>query len=225
MLRRSISKLRSWLGTSSEPERAPRPDVKTAIDGARVRDQQLRNEAATAIADKIVLISRIEELAIAVGESRALARESLARAVEAQSAGDEGTSTKWSDVARSHAGALRASEEGLTSQRSRYRERWDRAAELKSAIRDNAAASEGLRTGQAEESGTIETLTAALSTSIVDETPSPESLDSVVDRLMTEGSARADFRRLEPGRHERRETGNMTGAEARLDALRAEFDS
>lgn len=199
--------------------------MEVAIDEARMRDQQLRNEAATAIADKIVLISRIEELAVAVGESRALARESLARAGEAQSAGDEGTSTKWSDVARSHAGALRASEDDLATLRSRYRERWVTAAETKSAIGDNAAALEELRAGQAEESGAIEALTAVLSTSIVDETPSPESLDNVVDRLMTEGAARADFRRLEPGRHERREAGNMTGAEARLDALRAEFDS
>lgn len=224
MLRRSISKFRSWFGSSSEPDRAPQPDVEKAIDEARVRDQQLRNEAARAIADKIVLSSRIEELAVVVGESRALARESLKRSDEALSAGDEGTSAKWSDLARSHAGSLRASEDDLASLRGRYRERWASAVETKSAIQDNAAALEELSRGQADGSGMIETLTEALSTSIVDETPSPESLDSVVERLVTEGSARADFRRLEPGRHERLEAVNMAEADARLDALRAEFD-
>lgn len=224
MLRRSISKLRSWFGSSSEPDRTPQPDVESAIDEARVRDQQLRNEAARAIADKIVLNSRIEELAVAVGESRALARESLKRSDEAVSAGDEGTSAKWSDLARSHAGSLRTSEDHLALLRSRYRERWLSAAETKGAIQDNAAALEELTRGRADGSGIIETLTAALSTSMVDETPSPESLDSVVDRLVTEGSARADPRRLEPGRHERREAVKMTEADARLDALRAEFD-
>ncbi|MFP3883512.1 MAG: hypothetical protein ACLFWH_14510 [Actinomycetota bacterium] len=224
MLRRSISKLRSWLGSSSEPDRAPEPDVDAVIDDVRLRDQQLRNEAARVIGQKIVLISRVEELAVTVGESRALARESLARSDEALSAGDEGVAAKWSDLARSHAVSLRASEDELTSLRSRYRERWVRAAEAKSAIHDNAAALEELSRGQTVGSGIIETLTAALSTSIVDETPSPEALDSVVDRLVTEGSARADFRRLEPGRHERREAVNMTEADARLDALRAESD-
>lgn len=224
MLRRSIAKLRSWLGSSSEPDRAPEPDVDAVIDDARLRDQQLRNEAARVIGEKIVLSSRVKELAVNVGESRALARESLARSDEARSAGDEGMAAKWSDLARSHAGSLRASEDELASLRSRYRERWVRAAETKSAIQDNAAALEELSSGQADESGPIETLTAALSTSIVDETPSPESLDSLVDRLVAEGSSHADPRRLEPGRHERREAVNMAEADARLDALRAEFD-
>lgn len=224
MLRRSISNLRSWFGSSSGPEGAPQPDVEAAIDEARVRDQQLRNQAARAIADKIVLLSRIEEVAVVVGKSKALARESLARSDEAMSAGDEGTAEKWSEFARSHAGSLQASEDDLSSLRSRYRERWVSAAETKSAIEDNAAALGGLNSERTDATEVIETLTAALSTSIVDETPSLESLDGVVDRLVAEGSARADSRRLEPGRHERREAVNMAEADARLDALRAEFD-
>lgn len=224
MLRRSISNFKSWFGSSSEPDRAPQPDVEAAIDEARVRDQQLRNQAARAIADKIVLLSRIEEVAVVVGKSRALARESLARSDEALSAGDEDTAEKWTALARSHAGSLRASEDDLASLRSRYRERWVSAAETKRGIQDNAAALEELSREGTDATGVIETLTAALSTSIVDETPSPESLDGVVDRLVAEGSARADFRRLEPGRHERREAVNMAEADARLDVLRAEFD-
>lgn len=203
---------------------APQPDMEAAIDEIRTRDQQLRNEAARAIADKIVLLSRIEEVAVLVGKSRALAHESLARSDEASSTGDEGTAEKWSALARSHAGSLRASEDDLAFLRSRYRERWASAAETESAIQDNATALGELNRGQTDATGAIETLTAALSTSIVDETPSPESLDGEVDRYVTEGSARADLRRLEPGRHERRKTVNMAEADARLEALRAEFD-
>lgn len=224
MLRSWISNLRSWLGPSSEPDGAPQPDMEAAVDEARVRDQELRNEAARAIADKIVLLARIEEVAVVVGKSRALAGESLARSDEALSAGDEDTAEKWSDLARSHAGSLRASEDDLASLRSRYRERWLSAVETKNAIQDNAAALGELSRGQTDATGMTETLTGALSTSIVDETPSPESLGGVVDRLVAEGSARADFRRLEPGRHERRQAVNMTEADARLDALRAESD-
>lgn len=224
MLRRWISNLRSWLGSSSEPDRAPQPDVEAAIDEARLRDQQLRNEAARVIAEKIVLVSRIEELAVAIGESRALARESLAKSDDALSAGDEDASAKWSDLARSHAGSLRDSEEGLASLRSRYGEVWSRAEKATSAIRDNAAELEELSERQAVGSEAINDLARTLSTSIEDATPTPEALATLIDRLEDEGFARADIRRLEPGRHERREAVNMAEADARLEALRAEFD-
>lgn len=223
MLRRWISNLRSWLGSSSEPDTVPQPDVDGVIDDARLRDQRLRNEAARVIGEKIVLSSRVEELAVAVGESRSFAYESLARSDEALSAGDEDAAARWLDLARSHAGSLRASEDDLASLKSRYRESWVKAEDTKRAIQDNAAEMEDLGGGQTVGSGIAETLIAALSTSIEDETPSPESLDSVVNRLVAEGSARADSRRLEPGRHERREAVNMADADARLDALRAEL--
>lgn len=224
MLRRWISNLRSRLRSSTEPDRAPQPDVEAAIDQARLRDQQLRNEAAKVIADKIVISSRIKELAAVVGESMALARESLVRSDEALSAGDEDASAKWAELARSYAGSLRASEDDLASLRGRYREVWNSAEEAKSAIQENAAGLEELSGGRAARSEIMDNLTGTLSTSIEDETPSPESLESLVDRLEGESSARADIQSLGPGRHEGPEAVNMSEADARLDALRAELD-
>lgn len=224
MLRRWISNLRSWLGSSSEPDRTPQPDVEAAIDEARLRDQQLRNEAAKVIAAKIVLISRIKERAVAVGESRALARESLARSDEARSTGDEGAASRWTELALLHAGSLRASEDDLALLRSRYGETWNRAEEAKSAIQDNAEGLDESIGGQPARFEVIDNLARALSTSIEDETPSPDSLESLIDRHEGEGSSRADLGELEPGRHERREAVNMTEADARLEALRAELD-
>ncbi len=224
MLRRLTSSLKSWLGSSTEPDPAPpTPDVDAAIEGARLRDQQLRNEAARAIGEKIVLSSRIEEVAAVVGESMALARESLVRSDDALSAGDEGGSAKWTELARSYAGSLRASEEDLASLRSRYRDVWNNAEEAKSAIRENAAGLEELSGGQ-DSREIMDNLTGTLSTSIEDETPSPESLESLVDRIEGESSARADIQSLGRGRHEGPEAVNMTEADARLEALRAELD-
>lgn len=224
MLRRLTSSLKSWLGSSTEPDPAPpTPDVDAAIEGARLRDQQLRNEAARAIGEKIVLRSRIEELAAVVGESMALARESLVRSDDALSAGDEGGSAKWTELARAYAGSLRASEEDLASLRSRYRDVWNNAEEAKSAIRENAAGLEELSGGQ-DSIEIMGNLTGTLSTSIEDETPSPGSLDSLVDRVEGESSARADIQSLGRGRHEGPQAVNMTEADARLEALRAELD-
>lgn len=224
MLRRLTSSLKSWLGSSTEPDPAPpTPDVDAAIEGARLRDQQLRNEAARAIGEKIVLRSRIEELAAVVGESMALARESLVRSDDALSAGDEGGSAKWTELARAYAGSLRASEEDLASLRSRYRDVWNNAEEAKSAIRENAAGLEELSGGQ-DSREIMGNLTGTLSTSIEDETPSPGSLDSLVDRVEGESSARADIQSLGRGRHEGPQAVNMTEADARLEALRAELD-
>lgn len=224
MLRRSIAKLSSWLGSSSESDTAPQPDLGAAIDDARLRDQQLRNEAARAIGEKIVLGSRIEELAAVVGESMALARESLLRSDEALSSGDEVGSAKWAELARSYAGSLRASEDDLDSLRSSYRAAWNRAEEAKSAIQENAARLGELSGGPAARSEIMDNLAATLSTTIEDQTPSPESLEILVDRIEGEGSARADIQSLGRGRHEGPEPVNMTEAEARLDALRAELD-
>lgn len=224
MLRRLISNLRSWLGSSSEPDWAPQPDVEAAIDEARLQDQRLRNEAAKVIAEKIVLDSRIKELAVTVGESRSLARESLARSDEARSTGDEGAASRWAELALLHAGSLRTSEDDLASLRSRYGETWNRAEEAKNAIQENAAGLGDLSGGRAPSSEIIDSLVSAFSTSIADETPSPDSLERLIDRHEGEGSSRADLGELEPGRHERREAVDMTDTDARLDALRAELD-
>jgi len=224
LLRRWISNLRSSLGSSSEPEQASQPDIEAAIDAARLRDQELRNEAAEVIAEKIVLKSRIEELAVAVGESRALARESIGRSDEARSAGDEGGSARWADVARSYAGSFRASKNDLGSLRSRYREAWQRAEEAKGAIQDNASRLEELVGGQSVEPDVVDRVAGALSTSIEDETPTPEALESLVDRLEGEGAVRADLQSPGRGRHESADAVNMAGADTGLDALRAELD-
>lgn len=161
---------------------------------------------------------------MAVGESRALARESLVRSDEARSAGDEGASARWADLARSYGGSLRASRDDLGAMRLRYREAWDRAEEAKGAIEGNASGLEELAGGQDVGSDIIGNVAGALSTSIEDDTPSPEALESLVDRLEGEGSARADLQSLGRGRHESPEAVNMTGTGARLDALRAELD-
>lgn len=224
MLRGWISSLKSWFGSSAEPDPAPLPDVDAAIDEARLRDQQFRNEAAKAIAEKIVLSSRIEERAVAVGKSRALARESLVRSDEARSTGDQGGASRWTELALLHAGSLRASEDDLTSLRSRYRETWNRAEEAKSAIQNNATGLDELSAGLPGVSDRIDDLARVMTTSIEDKTPSPDSLESLIDRHEGEGSALADLEELEPGRHERREAVNMTEADVRLDALRAELD-
>lgn len=224
MLRRWISSLESWLGSSSEPDSAPRPDVEAAIDEARRRDQQLRNETARAIAEKIVLGSRIEELATAAGESEALARESLVRSDEARGRGDETGASRWAELALLHAGSLRALEDDLASLLIRYRATWNRAEETKSAIHDNAAGIEELSGGRPARSEIIDDLARALSTSIEDETPSPESLGSLIDRRASEASSRADLGEIEPGRHERTVPVDMTEAGLRLDALRADLD-
>lgn len=225
MLRRFISSLKSWLGSSPEPDPGlPAFDVDAAIDDARLRDQQLRNEAAKAIGEKIVLGSRIEELAAVVGESKALARESLVRSDKALADGDEGDSARWAELARSYAGSLRAWEDALASLRARYREAWNRSEDAKRAIQENAAGLEELSGERSSRSELMDNLTGTLSTSIEDETPSPESLESLVDRLEGESYASADIQSLGRGRHEGPEAVNMAEADARLDALRAELD-
>lgn len=149
MFRRLISSLRSRLGSSSEPD-IPDPsiDIEAVIEKARLRDQQLRNRAARAIADKVVLVSRIRESAAA---------EEV----------NEETFTSWLD---------------------RYREAWDEAETSKDAIGENVAELVEIKTQHPAFTDVVDTVTRVMSTSIEDETPSPESLEGLVGRPEREAS-------------------------------------
>lgn len=226
LLRRWIWSLKSWLRSSTGTETTSPVDAEAVIEEARLQDQHLRNRAATAIAEKVVLSSRIKQDAAAAGEARALARHCLFRSDEARAAGDEDTASKWAEEARTHAAALQVSEHEKASLQSRYREAWETAERAKAAIRENASELRDLSRERPEASGRVETVIQILSTSIEDEAPSPDSLDDLVDRLEDDALARAGLPKYPSGlaQQESGEAVNMTQAESRLDSLRAESD-
>lgn len=223
MLRRLLSSLKS---RASAPERDETAsfDVEGTLDEARLRDQQLRNQAAVAIGQKTVLQTRIRETAKEIGEARALASRALVEAGDARAVGDEEGVSAWSREAHAQAARIRAAEGDRASLRSRYREVSTHAEETRRAIDENAMGLRALSSGSQEMAEVVEQLVNVMSTTIEDVTPTPEALDDEIEILEAEAAAGAPARGSSAlGEKERRGGVETAAADSGLEALRAEL--
>lgn len=224
MLRRLISSMKSRFTSPPERDELAHVDTDEVMDEARLRDQKLRNQAARSIGEKIVLRTRIQKTARMVGETRELARRALAEAGHARAGGDEEAVADWSQLARAHAGRMQAGEDDLASLRSLYREAVTRAAEARSAIDENAMRLRALAPGRQELADVVDQTVGVMSTTIEDETPTPETLEEEVECLVAQ--AAADVPGPDPpgpDEQERPGTAEVADGDDGLEALRAEL--
>ena len=66
----------------------PEIEIEQAINEAKKRDQELRNQAAKVVAHRTQLESKMEKAADDVGEAREMAKQAILKAEEAKAAGD-----------------------------------------------------------------------------------------------------------------------------------------
>ena len=138
MLKRWIAYIKSWFKTTSEQVMDPEIEIQAAIDEAKRRDQDLRNQAAKVIAHKTQLNSQIERAAGTAGEAKEMAKQALLKAEEAKAAGDEAAVAKWTQAAQSLAMKLQASENNLSSLKDQYESAVAQADKAKEAVQSNA---------------------------------------------------------------------------------------
>jgi phage shock protein A len=212
----------------------PEIEIQSAIDEARRRDQDLRNQAAKVIAHKTQLQSQIDRAADDVGEGREMAKQALLKADEAKKAGDDSAVTKWTQAAQSLAMKLQASENNLTSLKEQYETAVGQAETAKEAVQTNAMSLQELSAKRMEMLGTLqqakmqESVNAALeamSGGVTDELPSLEQVESKIEQRKAEAMAKAELREATPegAEAELRKAINVTEADAKLDELRAEL--
>lgn len=234
MFQRWISYIKSWFKTTSEEMMDPEIEVEAAIDEAKKRDQDLRNQAAKVIAHKTQLNSQIERAADTVGEAREMAKQALVKADEAKKSGDEAGVTKWTQAARSLAMKLQASENNLASLKSQYETAITQAEQAKEAVQANAMKVQELAAkrlemlGQLEQAKMQEAVNNAvqtMSTSIADEGPNLEAVESKIEQRKAEAMAKAELHESTPegAEQELRKAVNMAEADAKLDELRSEL--
>jgi len=234
MLRRWIAYIKSWFKTTSEQVMDPEIEIQSAIDEAKTRDQDLRNQAAKVIAHKTQLNSQIERAAESVGEGREMAKQALLKAEEARLAGDEGGVTKWTHAAQSLAMKLQASENNLDSLKGQYETAVTQAEKAKEAVQANAMKVQELSARRLEMLGSLEqakmqeavnNAVQSMSTSIVDEGPNLDAIENKIEQRKAEATAKAELHEATPegAEDELRRAVNMTEADSKLDELRAEL--
>ena len=234
MLRRWIAYIKSWFKTASEQVMDPEIEIQSAIDEAKKRDQDLRNQAAKVIAHKTQLNSQIERAAESAGEAREMAKQALLKAEEAKSASDQSAVTKWSQAAQSLAMKLQASENNLESLKGQYETAITQADQAKEAVQANAMKVQELSARRLEMLGSLEqakmqeavnNAVQSMSTSIADEGPSLDNIEDKIEQRKAEAMAKAELHEATPegAEDELRRAVSMTEADAKLDELRAEL--
>lgn len=234
MLRRWIAYIKSWFKSTSEQMMDPEIEIQSAIDEARRRDQDLRNQAAKVIAHKTQLNSQIERAADTVGEAKEMAKQALVRADEAKTAGDQAGVTKWTRAAQSLAMKLQAAENNLASLKGQFEAAVTQAEQAKEAVQSNAMKVQELSARRLEMLGSLEqakmqeavnNAVQSMSTSIADEAPNLDAVEDKIEQRKAEAMARAELHEATPegAEQELRKAVNMAEADAKLDELRREL--
>ncbi|HSL26131.1 MAG TPA: PspA/IM30 family protein, partial [Acidimicrobiia bacterium] len=138
MLRRIWNYLKTLFGMAAESAMDPAVEIEQAINEAKRRDQELRNQAAKVIAHRTLIEAKIEDSAKDVGEAREIAKQALLKAETAKTAGDTAAQTKWTNAAQSVALKLQAAESNLGGLKEQYEIAITQADQAKSAVTQNA---------------------------------------------------------------------------------------
>jgi phage shock protein A len=234
MLRKWWEYIKSWFKKASEDAMDPEIEIQMAIDQARKKNQELRNQAANIVAHRTQLESKIEKAADDVGEAREMAKQAILKAEEAKAAGDTAGVAKWTNVAQTQARKLQAAENNLASYKTQYETAIGQAEEAKRAVQANAAKLEELSSRQMELLGALEQAkmqesvneaVQAMSATLDDELPSLESVEEKIEKRKAQAMAKAEIFEATPegAEAELREALNESMADAKLEELKAEL--
>jgi len=226
--------IKALFRSKAEDMMDPEIEIKQAIDEARKRDQDLRNQAAKVVAHRTQLESKIERSAEDVGEARALAKQALVKAQESTEAGDTAAADKWTRSAQGMAMKLQASENTLAEMKSQYETAVDQAESAKKSVQQNAMRLQELVAKKMELIGKIRATemqesvnkaVEAVSATMDDEGVSLEKVEDKIEARKAEAMARAELREATPegAEVELREAVSLAQADAKLDELRAEL--
>jgi phage shock protein A len=234
MFKRFWGYLKTLFRVKTEAAMDPEIEIEQAIQEARKRDQELRNQAAKVVAHRISLESKIERAAADVGEARELAKQALLRAKESGEKGDAAGSDKWTRAAQGLAMRLQASENNLGSPKSQYESSIGQADDAKRAVQQNAMRLQELAAKRMEMLGSLqqakmqESVNKAMdsiSSSVSDDSVSLEKVEDKIEQRKSEAMAKAELRESTPegAEVELREAISMTQADAKLEELKKEL--
>ncbi len=234
MFKRIWAYLKALFKSSAEKAMDPEIEIQAAIDEAKKRDQQLRNQAAKVIAHRTQLEAKIEKAAEDVGEAREMAKQALLKAEEAKAAGDVAAQEKWTKAAQAIAMKLQAAENNLNSLKQQYQIATDQAEKAKEAVQSNAMRLQELSAKRMELLGSLQQAkmqeavnqaVQSMSSTMEDQLPSLDKVEEKIEQRKSEAMARAELHEATPegAEAELREAINVAQADAKLEELKREL--
>jgi phage shock protein A len=219
---------------SAERMMKPEVEIEQAINEAKKRDQELRNQAAKVVAHRTQLESKMENAADDVGEAREMAKQAILKAEEAKATGDAAGQDKWTKAAQSIAMKLQAAENNLTTLKSQYENASAQAEKAKQAVQQNAMRVSELAAKRMELLGSLEAAKMqeqvneavdAMSNMSDYEAVSLDKVEDKIEKRKAEAMAKAELREATPegSEMELKEAINMVQADAKLEELKAEL--
>jgi phage shock protein A len=233
-LRRLWGYITTLFKRTAESAMNPEVEIEQAINEAKKRDQELRNQAAKVVAHRTQLESKMERAADDVGEAREMAKQAIMKAEEAKASGDVAAQEKWTKAAQSIAMKLQASENNLNTLKAQYETASSQAEKAKTAVQQNAMRVSELAAKRMELLGTLEAAKMqesvnkavdALSNTMDYEMPSLEKIEEKIEIRQAEAMAKAELREATPegSEMELKEAISMAQADAKLEELKAEL--
>lgn len=234
MFKRIWAYLKALFSTTAEKAMDPKIEIEAAINEAKKKDQDLRNQAAKVIAHRTQLESQIEKAAASSGEAREMAKQAILKAEAAKNAGDDAGVEKWTQAAQAIAMKLQASENNLASLKEQYEVAQTQADQAKSAVQRNSMSLQELSAkrmellGQLEQAKMQEAVNKAvqsMSASISDDGPSLDQVEAKIERRKAEAMANAELHEATPegAESELKAAINIAQADAKLEELKAEL--
>jgi phage shock protein A len=226
--------LKALFRSKAEQAMDPAIEVEQAINEARARDQELRNQAALVVAHRTQLEGQIDKAADEVGGARELAKQALLKGQEAVAAGDAAAGEKWTRSAQALAMRLTAAENNLTAFKGQYATAVAQAEEAKKAVVQNAMRLQELAARRMELLGSLqqakmqESVNKAmetLSVTVADDGVSLDKVEEKIEQRKSMAMAKAELRQATPEGAEMdlREAISVSQADAKLAELRKEL--
>ena len=233
-LRRLWGYITTLFRRTAEGAMNPEIEIEQAINEARKRDQELRNQAAKVVAHRTQIESKMENAADDVGEAREMAKQALLRAEQSKSSGDVEGVEKWTRTAQSLAMKLQAAENNLGTLKTQYETASGQAEKAKDAVQQNAMRVQELAAKRMELLGSLEAAKMqesvnkavdSLSNTMDYDMPSLEKVEEKIEARKAEAMAKAELREATPvgAEAELKEAINMVQADAKLEELKAEL--
>ena len=234
MFKRIWAYIKALFSTTAENAMDPKIEIEAAINEAKKKDQDLRNQAAKVVAHRTQLESQLEKAADDAGEAREMAKQALLKAEAAKNAGDTAGVEKWTQAAQSIAMKLQAAENNLSSLTEQYAVAEKQAEQAKDAVQQNAMKLQELSAkrmellGQLEQAKMQEAVNDAVQTmsaSMSDTGPSLDQVEQKIERRKAEAMARAELHEATPegAEAELKAAINVAQADAKLEELKAEL--
>jgi phage shock protein A len=226
--------LKAWFTKKSNDVMDPEIEIEQAIQDARRKDQQLRNQAAQVIAHRTQVAAELEDTAGDVAEAKELAKQALLRADASTKAGNAADAEKWNAAASNVAMKLQAAQSTEDMLRKQLTLADEQAQKAKQAVQANAASVQELAAkrmvllGQLQAAKMQEKVNDAMSSmtaTVGQGSPSLEEVENKIQARMAKASATAELDAAtgEGAIAELKRSTMELQAASTLDSLRAEL--